>query len=45
MMFVRVQTIKKNLQMINVAVVETAAALTNFLTTLKLVSKVFVYGP
>ena len=44
-MFVRVRTIKKNLQMINVDAAETAAVLINFLTGLKLVSKVTIYGP
>lgn len=44
MMFVRVPMIKKNLQMISVTVAEIAAALTNFLTGLKLVFKVNYYG-
>lgn len=45
MIFVRLRMIRKSLQMINVAAVETAAALTNFLTGLKLASKVNIYGP
>ncbi len=44
MMFVRVQMIKKSLQMINVAAVEIAAALTDFLTGLNLVEEVMFYG-
>jgi hypothetical protein len=44
MIFVRVRKIKKSLQMIIVAAVEAAAVLTNFLTGLKLVSKVNYYG-
>jgi len=44
MIFVRVRERKKNLQMISVVAEEVAAALTNFLTGLKLVSKVNYYG-
>lgn len=44
MMFVLVRRTMKNLKMINATVVETAVALTKFLTGLKLASKVDLYG-